>query len=263
MRDDRAGILKRRRWLERLSFGGFLIIVGWSALSIDIPDRELHYLKNLWNFITRFFPPNFDDASQVFSAFLETLRIAALATLLGAVVSMALAMASTQLRSILGARWIIKATLNLVRTIPSLVWALLAVAIIGPNVLAGVIALSFYSVGYLAKFFTDAIDQVHLKPVQVLKVSGASGLQAFLFGVIPNLKSLFLSQSLWMFEYNIRSASIIGYVGAGGLGTLLHQYQEYYQWDRFAAVLIVIFVVVSALDTLNHALSRRAKVERN
>jgi phosphonate transport system permease protein len=140
--------------------------------------------------------------------------------------------------------------MNGIRTIPSLIWALLAVAIVGPNPLAGVIGLTFYSVGYLGKFFSDAFESVDVEVARALRALGARTIQAFQYGLWPHAKPLVWSYSLWMLEYNIRSAAIVGIVGAGGVGLQLHTYQEYYQWDKFATVLLFMFLLVSALDFL-------------
>ena len=138
--------------------------------------------------------------------------------------------------------------LNGVRTLPSLVWALLAVAVVGPNPLAGVIGLTFYSVGYLGKFFSDAFESIDTNVSDGLRGAGADSIQAFQYGLLPQVKPLILSHALWMLEYNIRSAAIIGYVGAGGIGLLLHTFQEFGQWQKFSTVLLFILVLVTALD---------------
>ena len=150
-------------------------------------------------------------------------------------------------------RWVVAATrlvLNGVRTVPSLLWALVAVAVVGANPLAGVIGLTFYSLGYLGKFFADAFESVDVEVARALRALGAHPVQAFQHGIWPHARPLVWSYVLWMLEYNLRSAAIIGYVGAGGLGVLLHSYQEYYAWDKFATVLLCILVLVTALDLL-------------
>ena len=173
-----------------------------------------------------------------------------MATAFAIVLSVPIAIAGAQT---LSPRWLVfisRLLMNAIRTIPSLIWALLAVAIVGPNPLAGVIGLTFYSVGYLGKFFSDAFESVDIDVARALRALGARTLQAFQYGLWPHAKPLVWSYSLWMLEYNIRSAAIVGIVGAGGVGLQLHTYQEYYQWDKFATVLLFMFLLVSALDLL-------------
>jgi phosphonate ABC transporter permease subunit PhnE len=184
---------------------------------------------------------------QAGAALLETGRMAVLAT--GFASLLALVIAPLAARTV-APGWVVWPTrlfLNLVRSIPSLVWALLAVAIVGANPRAGVIALTCYSLGYLGKFFSDAFE-AWTRDRRRSACAGAHPVQAFQFGLWPEVKPLIWSHALWMLEYNVRAGTIIGYVGAGGIGTLLYTYQEFYQWDRFAAVLCFILVIVTVLD---------------
>ncbi|MGE4107324.1 MAG: phosphonate ABC transporter, permease protein PhnE [Bacteriovoracia bacterium] len=246
-----------------ISFLLFSGAVLWSLLSFDLPDRELNYFDNALRFLKRFFPPDFSVWRPLLESLLETIRIAILSTVVAVVISIPIALFGSRLHHHEWLRKITRFSLNGLRTIPSLIWALLAVALVGPHPLAGVIALSFYSLGYLGKFFVDALNSLDLGVARHLRATGAHTVQAFQYGVFASVRPLIVSHSLWMLEYNIRSASIIGYVGAGGLGTLLHQYQEYYQWDRFCTVLLAIFVVVLLLDSLNEGYRKRHLVERN
>jgi phosphonate transport system permease protein len=241
------------RWYEKLRTSQIIFAVVLLAALSSLPalhgsGRDLDYLANINRFVQQFFPPDFSVTGRVLAALLETARIAVMATLFGMVFSIPLAIAGSRTLSPL---WLVipsRMIMNAIRTIPNLIWALIAVAIVGANPLAGVIALTFYSIGYLGKFFSDAFESVDLDVALGLRATGADALQSFQYGLWPHAKPLIWSTSLWMLEYNIRSASIIGYVGAGGLGTLLHSYQEYGQWNRFCTVLIFLLLVVTALD---------------
>jgi len=243
----------RLRWHERLNALNVSLLLFAAAVLASAPvlrgsGRELDYLGNLRRFLGYFLPPDFSIWPQVVAALGETMQIAVMATALSIVLSVPLAMAAAQNIApralVLAARM----ALNVVRTIPSLIWALMAVAVVGPNPLAGVLGLTCYSVGYLGKFFSDAFESVRADAAVGLRAIGASAVQAFQYGLWPQAKPLIWSQALWMLEYNIRSASIIGYVGAGGIGVQLHTFQEYYQWEKFAAVLVYILALVVALD---------------
>ena len=249
-------------WYQRLNlinttFLIFLVGVISSFGVLQGSGREIDYLDSLLLFIGRFFPPDFSNHDQIFASLLETIQIAITATFFSVILSFALALGAAQN---IAPGWLVttmRMILNLVRTLPSLIWALLAVAVVGANPLAGVIGLTFYSVGYLGKFFSEAFESVDLEVARSLQTIGADRLQAFQYGMWPNAKPLIWSYSLWMFEYNIRSSSIVGYVGAGGIGLQLHLYQELGQWDRFGAVLLCILVIVSLLDLLGEAIRRR------
>lgn len=235
----------------------FLVLVITSIPALEGSGRDLDYLANLGRFAAQFFPPDFSVAEQVLRALIETVQIAAMATFVAVTIALPLAIAGAQNISQRWLNLLTRMVLNAVRTLPSLIWALLAVAVVGPNTLAGVIALTFYSLGYLGKFFSDAFESVDTEVSDGLRQIGADRIQAFQYGLLPQVKPLVLSHTLWMLEYNIRSAAIIGYVGAGGIGVLLHTYQEYGQWQRFATVLIFILMLVTLLDFLGEWLRRK------
>lgn len=232
------------------------LAVVFALPALDGGGRALDYGANFSRFIDRLWPPNFSVLPDALAALVETIQIAILATSFCFIAAIPLAMAGA---GNLSPRLVVSTTrllLNAIRTIPSLIWAVLAVAVVGANSLAGVIALAFYSLGYLGKFFADAFESSSLEVMRGLRDSGASRIQAFQHGLWPMVKPLILSQTLWMLEYNIRSASIIGYVGAVGIGLQLHTYVEYGAWDSFAAVLVLLFVVVLLLDQLGSHLRR-------
>ncbi len=243
------------KWYEHLgvlnvSLLLFLVAVVSSAGVLRGSGRDLDYVANIWRFLDNFFPPDFSVTGQTLIGLWETFQIAVMATAFAIVISIPIAVAGAQT---LSPRWLVFITrllMNAIRTVPSLIWALLAVAIVGPNALAGVIGLTFYSVGYLGKFFSDAFESVDVDVARALRALGARTIQAFQYGLWPHAKPLVWSYSLWMLEYNIRSAAIVGIVGAGGVGLQLHTYQEYYQWNKFATVLLFMFLLVSGLDLL-------------
>jgi len=263
--DNEAGSAAREPdlpWHHRLNVTTVSLIVFLLAIAGSLPalrgsGRDLDHAANLVRFVKRFFPPDLSVSGQILEALAETIQIAVLATCFSILLAFPLAVAGAQT---LSPRWLVvisRMLMNCIRTIPSLIWALIAVAVVGPYPLAGVLGLSFYSLGYLGKFFSDAFESVDLEVARGLRAIGAGRIQAFQHGLWPNTRPLIWSHSLWMLEYNIRSASIVGYVGAGGVGVLLHVYQEYYQWDRFATVLLFILALVTFLDLVGEWVRRQ------
>ena len=252
----------RRPWYERLNLVNmtlliFLLAVVFSGGLIEGSGRDLRVWDNLRNFLSEFFPPDFSVTGRTLEALVETIQIAVLATFFSISISLVIAVGAAQT---IAPPWLVvcmRMLLNAIRTIPSLIWAVIAVAAMGANAVAGVVALTFYSIGYLGKFFSEAFESVDMNIARSLRGIGADPVQAFQYGIWPHAKPLVWSHGIWMLEYNIRSASIIGYVGAGGLGLQLHAYQEFHQWDRFATVLICILVVVTLLDFLSERIRRR------
>jgi phosphonate transport system permease protein len=258
--------LPELRWHERLNILNvtlilFLLAVVFSSPVLKGSGRQLDYLGNFAGFLKRFFPPDFSVTLPTLLAIWETFQIAVMSTLFAILISVPLAAAGAQTMS---PRWLVVATrlaMNGIRTLPSLIWALIAVAIVGGNSLAGVIALTFYSVGYLGKFLSDTFESVDVDVAKGLRAIGANTFQAFQHGVWPHAKPFIWSHSLWMLEYNIRSAAIIGFVGAGGVGVHLHAYLEINAYDKMATVLLFILGLVVLLDWLGewirHRLSQR------
>ncbi|MCL4141734.1 UNVERIFIED_CONTAM: hypothetical protein GTU68_066624, partial [Idotea baltica] len=141
--------------------------------------------------------------------------------------------------------------LNTIRTVPSLIWALFFVAAVGLGSLAGVLALSLYSLGYLSKFFYEAFENVDPRPATALQEIGASGLQQFSFAIWPASASAILSSCIFMIEYNVRAASILGLVDAGGIGFYMKQYADFRAFPSLLACLSLILVVVITFDVLS------------
>lgn len=254
--------LPERPWYEQLNLLNttlviFLLLVLFSGFQIDGNDRNLNVWRNLGSFLRDFFPPDLSVLPQTGAALIETVEIALLATFLSIILSLVIGLCAAQT---VAPRWLVVTTrmlLNFIRTIPSLIWAVIAVAAMGANAVAGVAALTLYSIGYLGKFFSEAFESVDRNVARSLLGIGADSVQSFQYGIWPHAKPIIWSHSIWMLEYNIRSASIIGYVGAGGLGLQLHAYQEFHHWDRFATVLICILIVVTLLDFLSERIRRR------
>jgi phosphonate transport system permease protein len=237
-----------------------------SFLAIEGSGRDLDYLGNLLRFTGQFFPPDWSIIDRTVEGLLETLQIALVSTLLAVVISIILSICAAGTIAPFWLLWPTRMLLNMIRTIPSLLWALLAVVIVGSNPLAGVIALTFYSVGYLAKFFSETFEAANTDAQKALRSLGASPLQAFQFGLWPNARPIIWSHCLWMLEYNVRSASIIGYVGAGGIGLHLKLYAESADsWNKFSLVLLCILLIVTILDLTGEKIRKsiRDKLDGN
>ena len=252
-------------WYNRLNVVNLTFLVFLLAVFLSLPamegsGRELNYWENITRFGSKFFPPDLSILERTLASLWETFQIAACSTFFAIGLSLLISLGAAQN---LAPKWLVILTrmlLNLIRTIPSLLWALLAVVIVGSNSLAGVIALTFYSIGYLGKFYSEAFEAADVRVRSALRDMGASRMQAFQYGLWPNVKPLIWSHSLWMLEYNVRSASIIGYVGAGGIGLHLKLYADSpNSWDKFSTVLLCILFIVTLLDFLGERIRKRIK----
>ncbi len=241
-------------WHSRFDLMGitFLLFLAGaigSLPSIEGSGRNLDYLGNLARFAEQFFPPDWSILGQTLDGLMETIQIALVSTFLAIALSFVISLGASRNVSPPWVLWPTRMALNVIRTIPSLLWALLCVVLVGSNSLAGVIALTFYSTGYLAKFFSETFESTDPSAQKALKSLGAGPVQAFQYGLWPNARPIVWSHCLWMLEYNVRSASIIGYVGAGGIGLHLKLYAESANsWNKFSVVLLCILAIVTLLD---------------
>ena len=188
----------------------------------------------------------------------QTLEIAFLATILGMVLSLPLAAASaTNLAPPLLAQSI-RQLLAALRVLPSLIWALIFVILVGIGPLAGVLAMTMYSVGYLGKLQYEVLEGVSREPLEVARTMGLPRWQVARFFAIPEAANSLLSQMLFMFEYNVRHGSVVGLVGAGGIGWYMQYYLEPFKlYDRVLALIIVMYVVVIVIDQVSLRVRRR------
>jgi phosphonate transport system permease protein len=147
--------------------------------------------------------------------------------------------------------------LNFLRAIPELVYALLFVAAVGLGPFTGVLALAFGSVGSLARVFAEAIEQIDPAQVDAVRATGANGLQTFIYAALPQAVPLFISYTIIYFEANVRHATILGLVGAGGLGFLLFKYTGTSDYDRVLGTAIVLVVAVTIIDRFSSWLRQR------
>src|SRR5262249_7634297 len=138
-----------------------------------------------------------------------------------------------------------------------LIWALLFVSAVGLGPFPGVLALAVAGVGSKGKLYAEAIEAIDPQQLLAVRATGAQRLQVFVYAVIPPAPPFILSYSLLSFESNVRAATILGYVGAGGIGLLLYQYIQLFQFDRLLGVVIIIIVTVTVIDRLSDFLRRK------
>jgi len=259
---SKSGQLPVRRWHERLNLLNvtvilFLFLTIFAGKNLLTNNRQADVAAGVRYFFKKFFPPDFSDWPIIVESLGETFQIAIIATFISILLSLVIALGAS--RNI-APTWLVQTTrmfLNITRTLPSLIWAFLFVIFFGPTPIAGVFALTFYSLGYLGKFFSETFESVDVQVARGLKLIGASKMQAFRFGLWPNVKAQVWSHSLWMLEYNIRSASIVGLVGAGGIGMELNKAMDMASgFQKVTAILICILGIVILLDLLSQAIRR-------
>ncbi len=185
---------------------------------------------------------------------METLKIAFVSTILGFVG--AISLSSLAARNLMP-MWVavpVRIFLSAVRSLPSLIWAILFVIVIGFGPLSGVLAMTFYTVGYLGKLQYEVFEGMPNDPLEAGRAMGLSRPSILMNIVIPENGNHLLSQLMFMFEYNVRHGTVIGIVGAGGIGYYISTYLKFLQYDKVFALLILIFIVVVLIDLLSLAI---------
>ena len=198
------------------------------------------------------------DLGGVGRALWTTLRIATLGTVLAALLALPLGLlAARTLNAPRPLFWLAKAVLDVLRSIHTLVFGLFFVGIVGLGATAGILAVAAHSAGTLGKLLAESIEVLDRSPVDAVRATGATAGQVFFLGVWPAVLPQYVSQTLYVWEVNIRDSTILGLVGAGGLGLLLSEAMALFQWGRLATLLIAIVLMVTAFDAASRAVRRR------
>ncbi len=245
--------------LRRLLIACILILVyGWALQGLKV---DLALLKDslpyVTDFVSRLFPPNLEVLDVAIAALIETVQMSLWGTTIGAFLSLPIAIASAHNIAPPVLQWLANLLQNGVRSVPSIILGLIFVAATGLGAPAGTLALGIYTVGYLAKFYQEAIESVDIRSIESLQVAGASRMQIVQYGILPQVLPLGLGYTLYMFEYNIRAASVLGVVGAGGIGFELVSYIRGFEYTKATTMMLVLLVVVTAIDALSSQLRRR------
>lgn len=212
---------------------------------------------NMANFIGRLFPPDFSKIGLIIELLIETVQMAIVSTVLGAILSLFIAMAAA---SNLAPKWVYypaRWTMNVIRAIPDLVFALMFVSAVGLGPFAGILAMTLGSIGSIGKIYAEAMESVDNGPIVAMKSVGASHRQVIQYGVLPQAAPLLVSYTLLLFEGSVRGATMLGLVGAGGIGLELTTAMRMYDYGHLSAIIISIIVVVTVIDQASAFIRRR------
>ncbi|PCJ67085.1 MAG: phosphonate ABC transporter, permease protein PhnE [Candidatus Hydrogenedentota bacterium] len=247
----------QQRWLNRkglhaLIAAVLLAVVVWAFMRSEFNLVNLRESgPNILEFLTRLVPPDWSVTELVIKATIETLTIALCGTFIAVIVSLPLGFLAA---SNITPAWIsfpVKTILGFIRSIPIIVIAVLFVAAVGLGPFPGVLAVALHSIGMLAKFYAEEFETADKDIVQAVKGTGASWLQTLQYGLFTQSKPQIVAFTIYRLEMNFRDATVLGIVGAGGIGTYILMYTQSFQYDRVAVLLVVIGVVVFLLDQIS------------
>ncbi|MEJ8571968.1 phosphonate ABC transporter, permease protein PhnE [Microbaculum marinum] len=241
-------------------WGGLALVLAWSW-----GPAEMFRLVNLFtdagnmaDYAGGFLSPNFRDWEYYVEEMVLTVQIAIWGTVLAIVFGIPFALLSS---SNIAPVWVVQPVRRLMdacRAINELVFAVLFVVAVGLGPFAGVMALFIHNMGIVSKLFSEAVEAIDPRPVEGIRATGATRLQEIVYGVVPQVLPLWISFSLYRFETNVRSATVLGIVGAGGIGQILFESIRGFYYGETAAIIIIVVVTVSLIDILSQRLRKMA-----
>jgi phosphonate transport system permease protein len=266
-----GGALPRFSWKSSTAV---LVVLGLTGYSVAGTDFNLFELLEgtgpAERFVSEMFPPDLSAATlqATGTGILETFQMSFLGALLGAAVAFPLSALGTREIATVGASrgerllravpyHLARMLLNIFRSVPDILWALVFVVALGLGPFPGTLALAVHSAGVLGKLYSETLETVPTRPVEALTATGASDFQAFLFGRLPQAISGFTSLTLYQWECNIRSATILGFVGAGGIGQEILISMNLFDYPKVATLVGATILVVLLVDRFSAAIRRR------
>jgi phosphonate transport system permease protein len=247
-----------RESLARLLLWGVMFaILAWSWRGADIrPWTLIEDSGNMARFAADFFPPNFKDWRLYLEEMVVTLQIAICSTALAVVLAVPFGLLSAENISPWWLRQPVRRLMDAFRAINEMVFAMLFVVAVGLGPFAGVMALFIHTTGILAKLFSEAVEAIDPRPVEGIRATGANVLEEIIYGVIPQVIPLWISYALYRFESNVRSATVVGMVGAGGIGVVLWEIIRGFYFAETCAVMIFIIATVTLIDVVSAQLRK-------
>ena len=239
-----------------------LVFVVMSAVSIEVTGFDMSVLisriKEFFVILGDMIPPRWDYMPQIWKLLFDTIKMSLLGSFIGSVLVVPFAMLAST--NIIHNRLIVasmRLLLSIIRTLPTLVSALIATYIFGLGTLAGTTAIAIFTFAYIGKILYEEIETVDMGPFEAMEAMGATKSRAFISAIVPQVLPSYLSNCLFCFEGNVRYASILGYVGAGGLGLILNEKSGWREYSSVGMILLALFVTVFIIETISRAARKR------
>lgn len=235
-------------WVAAVAFAA-----AWSVSELDIEwafFMDAH--EQAADLVDRMWPPRWAYLPTILAPLVETIHIATLGTAVAVILSVPLAFLSARNTTANGFTWVIgRSMLVASRSVNTIIWGLLFVAIFGPGPLAGIIAVAARSVGFLAKLVAEAIEEADPGPIEAIRATGASTLQVYAVGILPQVMPVLVGTTVYRWDINVRESSVLGFVGAGGIGLYLYASINQFAWQQVLVVLSAILLIVIASEALS------------
>ncbi|ASN07110.1 phosphonate ABC transporter, permease protein PhnE [Virgibacillus necropolis] len=243
-----------------LIFLAVIAIYIWTFIGIDIDWARAveRAISNFGVIIPRLFSPDWSATGEVTLKIIETVFIAFAGSFMASILAIPLGflaaknMSRSKFLSNIG-KWILSA----IRAFPDIILAILFVVAVGPNAFAGVLAIAIGSTGMLGKLYSEVVESIDMRVVEAMEANGANKIQMLFYGVIPQIIPEFLSYAIYRFEIDVRASSILGIVGAGGIGTMIIFAANNRNWSEMGLILLAIIIVVTIIDFISARIRRK------
>lgn len=233
-----------------------LFIICWQALNIRY-EFVATAPREVQDLFVRMYPPDMAYSGEVLGPLIETVHIAVLGTFFATLLSIPVAYLAAENTTPSRLTYLIgRLIVTVTRSVSVIIWALLFVLMFGPGFLAGVLAVSIRSIGFIGKLLAEAVEEIDPIQVRAMTATGAGGVQRLIFGVVPQVKPAFVGIVTYRWDMNVRSSTVIGFVGAGGIGLELVSMLDTFRWDAVLTILIAILGIVIFSEALS-AYSRK------
>ena len=275
-----GGLARPRPWLALWAAAGAIVLIVWSSRGTQVDVGALTSVeawREMWAYASRLFPPDLSGAAvrDAAQGGIETFAISLVGSVLAVVIGLPLSLLASRTLLFRGLLYearplprlektarlamfgTAKAVLNVLRTVPELVWAMIFVFMVGLGPFPGVLALGVHTGGVLGKLFGEVIEDVDPAPLDALQATGASRFRILVYGVLPQALPQFVAYALYRWEVNIRVAAMMGFVGAGGLGQRIHVAISLFHEHQLLTLILAIYVIVTVVDALSAYLRAR------
>nr|WP_246347584.1 phosphonate ABC transporter, permease protein PhnE [Brevundimonas basaltis] len=245
--------------MDILLWGGFAIMLLAAFNRVDLPNivNLFSSPEKMRDYGSDFLNPDFSNWRALVSLMWLTVQIALWGTFLAVFLAVPLSLMASRNLSPSWLVWPIRRVMDLMRSIPDLVIATLFIVAVGLGPLAGVLAIALNTAGVLAKLFSEAVESIDKGPIEGVKATGAGRLHEIMWGVIPQVAPLWTSFALYRFESNSRAATVLGLIGAGGIGQALFENLQAFEYRTVSTIAIIIVVAVTLIDMLSQAMRKR------
>ncbi len=248
----------KRSWSSLVLWAIVFMLLGAAWQGADMRPLDLIAdSSNMGTFARDFFPPDFTEWRTYVHEMWVTVAVALWGTVLAIVCAVPFGLMSAHN---LAPRWVlhpVRRLMDACRAINEMVFAMLFIVAVGLGPFAGVLALWVHTTGVLAKLFAEAVEAIDPRPAEGVRATGATPLDEIIYGVLPQVMPLWISYALYRFESNVRSAMVVGMVGAGGIGVVLYEEIRSFDYAQTCAVLIMVIAVVTAIDLISARLRAR------